>query len=723
MKKNCLNFLLTLFAIITVNIAKADEGMWLPIFLDQGPEAEMRRLGMKINAEDIYSVNKACLKDAVVHFGGGCTAELISDEGLILTNHHCGYSAIQAHSSLEADYMTNGFWAKTKKEELINKGLQASILIRMEDVTQKVLANVDPKMNEIQRQTLINMAIGTIEGLASKGNKYKIEVKSFNYGNQFIMVVYEVFKDVRLVGAPPSSMGKFGGDTDNWVWPRHTADFSLFRIYADKDNKPAEYSEDNIPYKPKYSFKISLKGVKKDDFTFVFGYPGETNEYLTSFAVNKIAFIENPAMIKIRQKRLEIFDKYMKGDKLTRLQYSAKYATVANYWKKMMGESLGIKRLNTVENKKLFEAEFQDWTIGNEERKNKYGNLINDFEAIYSELTPLSLAFDYLYEAGLGVELIKFAYNFNKIWELSTKKNISEKELTDVVDQVKASAKGFFKNYNVNIDKEVFSEVIKYYCTDLKPEFIPDTLKYYSKKFNGDYKLLADYVYKTSNMTSLAKVEKLLDKYTVKKVKNIEKDPAFIISKDIYKFYYNALYKKIVPLDTKLEELYRIYTAGIAEMNSNKKFYPDANSTLRIAYGKVDGYIGPDAVIYDYFTTLDGVIAKEDTSIYDYIVDKKLKDMWQKKDYGRYADSDGKMHVCFIANNHTTGGNSGSPVLNAEGHLIGINFDRVWEGTMSDIVYDPAKCRNISLDIRYCLFIIDKYAGATNLINEMKFAE
>lgn len=723
MKKNHIFLLIMLLSLFRSNLSRADEGMWLPIFLDQGVEAEMRRLGMKISAEDIYSINKACLKDAVVHFGGGCTAELISDEGLILTNHHCGYSAIQAHSTLETNYMTNGFWARTKQEELQNNGLQATILVKMEDVTQKVLANVNPKMSEMQRETLINMAISTIEGLASKGNKYKIEVKSFNYGNQYIMVVYEVFKDVRLVGAPPSSMGKFGGDTDNWVWPRHTADFSLFRIYADKDNKPAEYSADNIPYKPKFSFKISLKGVKKDDFTFVFGYPGETTEYLTSFAVNKIAFVENPAMVKIREKRLEIFDRYMTGNKLIRLQYSAKYATVANYWKKMKGESLGIKRLNTVENKKNFETEFQDWTVGNEERQKKYGNLLKEFEDIYSELTPLSLAFDYLYEAGLGVELIKFAYNFNKINDLSKKQNVSEKELTDAVDQVKASAKGFFKNYNINIDKEVFTEIIKYYCTDLKPEFIPDTLKYYSKKFENDYKALADYVYSTSNMTSVEKIDKLLDNYKAKNVKKIEKDPAFIISKDIYKFYYNALYKKIVPLETRLGELYRIYTMGIAEMNTGKKLYPDANSTLRVAYGKVDGYIGPDAVIYDYFTTLDGVIAKEDTNIYDYIVDKRLKDLWQKKDYGRYADADGKMHVCFIANNHTTGGNSGSPVLNAEGHLIGVNFDRVWEGTMSDIVYDPSKCRNISLDIRYCLFIIDKYAGATNLIDEMKIAD
>jgi hypothetical protein len=705
------------------NISVADEGMWLPILLNQGTEADMKRLGMKISSEDIYSVNKSCLKDAVVLFGGGCTAEIISEEGLILTNHHCGYSAIQGHSSLETNYMTNGFWAKSKTEELSNIGLQATILVRMDDVTKKVMENVDPKMNDIQRQTLINMAIGTIEALASKGNKYKVEVKSFNYGNQYVLVIYEVFKDVRLVGAPPSSMGKFGGDTDNWVWPRHTADFSLFRIYVDKENNPAEYSVNNVPYKPKYSFKISLKGVKKDDFTFVFGFPGETNEYLTSFAVNKIAFVENPAMVKIRQSRLNIFDKYMTSSKLIRLQYSAKYATVANYWKKMMGESLGIKRLNTVENKKEFETEFQNWAAGTEERQKKYGNLLKEFEDIYTELTPISLAFDYLYEAGLGVELIKFAYNFNKIYDLSKKQTVNEKELNDAVEQMKVSAKGFFKNYNQNIDKEVFVKVIGFYCTDLKPEFIPDTLKYFSKKFKNNFSAFADYVYSKSNMTSMAKVEKLLDKYNAKKVKNIEKDPAFIISKNIYKFYYNSLYKKIIPLETKLEELYRIYTAGIAEMNTGKKLYPDANSTLRIAYGKVDGYSGPDAVIYDYFTTLDGVIAKEDTSIYDYIVDKRLKELWSKNDYGRYADADGKMHVCFIANNHTTGGNSGSPVLNADGNLIGINFDRVWEGTMSDIVYDPEKCRNISLDIRYCLFIIDKYAGATNLINELKIAD
>jgi hypothetical protein len=701
----------------------ADEGMWLPIFLAQGPEAEMKRLGMKISAEDIFSMNKPSLKDAICLFGGGCTAEIISDKGLILTNHHCGYSAVQAHSTVEQDYLTDGFWAKSFAEELSNPGLKVSILVKMEDVTTQVLDGIPAGLTPDKRQALIDMKIAALEMDASKGSKNKVNIKAFYSGNQYIKAEYLVFSDVRLVGAPPSRIGKFGGDTDNWMWPRQTGDFSLFRIYTDKNNNPAEYSKDNVPYTPPYHLTISLKGVQPNDFTFVFGYPGSTQEYLPSCAIDRITNFENPATISLRGKRLEIYRKYMEQNKLTRIQYSAKYAGVENYYKKMIGENKGVKRTDIIAKKKLLEKQFVDWANADESRKKEYGHIVPDFEALYAKYAGNSLALEYLYEAGLGIEVVKLARGYEKLITLSQNKKKNDEELNKYIDQLKTGSKGFFKNYDSRIDKEVMAALLSIYFNNLDHASLPDEVLKIGNDYKGDFKKYSEDVFKKSILVDQQRLFDFLTTYTPSKAKVLLNDPAYKLAMSIVDYNKRVLNPKNEEFQDSFSELYQFYIKGLMEMMPDKKFYPDANSTLRVAYGKVSGFDPRDGVEYNYFTTLKGVIEKEDSTIYDYAVDEKLKGLYHRKDYGNYADKDGSMHVAFIATNHTTGGNSGSPVLNADGQLIGINFDRVWEGTMSDIVYDPQICRNISLDIRYCMFIIDKYAGAGRLIDEMTFAK
>lgn len=721
--KNKIAGILTVVLLFTGRNLIADEGMWLPILLNKGTEADMIRLGMKVSAEDIYNVNKPSMKDAVVLFGGGCTAEIISEQGLILTNHHCGYAAIQAHSSIENDYLTKGFWAMSQKEELPNPGLSASILVRMEDVTSRVLKDVTDGMNPEQKNALIEFQISLIEKEAAKNNKYEVMVEPFYYGNQYILVVYEVFNDIRLVGAPPSSIGKFGGDTDNWVWPRHTGDFSLFRIYTDKNNAAADYSETNIPYKPRYSFSISLKGVKPGDFTFVFGYPGQTQEYLYSEAVNRIANFENPANIKMRGLRLAVIKKYMEQNDTVRLQYSSKYFSIENYYKKMIGESNGVKRTDIIRDKQMLEKEFNLWANADDARKAKYGSLMSDFQKTYQEIAPYNLAVEYLYEGGLGIEFVRFAYAFDKLAELSKGKKVNDEQINKYIERLQAYTESFYKNYNPSIDKEVMAGLLKIYTEGLPDEYIPAQILDAKKAYKGDFQKYTASLFATSILLNKQKTEALLATYKPSESKEIINDPAYKLAKSIYSTYFDKFSSKVDELQARLDELYALYLQGLMEMQPDRRFYPDANSTLRVSYGQVMGFKPKDAVEYNYFTTLQGVLDKEDPEVYDYTVDEKLKKLYNDKDYGLYADADGSMHVAFVASNHTTGGNSGSPVLNAHGQLIGINFDRVWEGTMSDIVYDPEICRNISLDIRYCLFIIDKFAGAGHLVNEMKLVK
>jgi hypothetical protein len=710
--------LLLLFAKLFCSSSRADEGMWLPLLLQQLNEKDMQNMGLKITAEDIFSVNNTSLKDAIVLFGRGCTGGVVSDEGLILTNHHCGYGAIQAHSTVDNDLLTNGFWAMNKAQELKNSNVSVSFLIRMEDVTLAVLKGIEPIMNQSDKNAIIKENCKEIEKKATKGTKFSAQVRPFFYGNEFYLFVYEVFKDVRLVGAPPSSIGKFGGETDNWIWPRHTGDFSVFRIYADKNNEPADYSPSNVPYKPKKSLTISLKGVKENDFTFVYGYPGTTTEYLTSYALKMIYESENPSNINIRDKKLEIIGADMLLSDAVRIKYAAKYAGIANYWKKWMGENRGLKRIGAIEKRKLFEQKFCKWVNSDEKLKLKYGNLLNDFEQIYTAFSPLNLIYESFFEAALGAEVIKYAYGFKNLVLKSKEYADNNEDISSETELLKSITKNFFVNYNAPTDKKLLAEMLKLYFANLNKKNYPDIYKTISGKYKGDYTKYADYVFEKSVFVSEEKVNKLLAAYKASDYKTIVKDPAFILANSLYE----QIISKVIPdynyYNSKIDSLMNIYMCAIREMENGKVLYPDANSTLRIAYGKVKGYYPKDGVYYDYFTTLEGIMEKGFIDSNEYKVSPRLKYLYQNKDYGVYGKN-GMMPTAFIATNHTSGGNSGSPVLNAEGQLVGLNFDRVWEGTMSDLFFDPDECRNVSLDIRYCLFIIDKYAGAGYLLKEM----
>lgn len=680
----------------------------------------MIQKGLKIPLEQIYSVNQSSMKDGVVLFGGGCTGEIISDKGLILTNHHCGFSSIQALSSVDHDYITDGYWAMTQEQELPCPNLTVTFIIRIDDVSDSINKNLNANMSEIERDTKIRELSMKLEMKAVEGTQYEAKIKPFFNGNQFFLFVTEVFKDIRLVGAPPSSIGNFGADTDNWMWPRHTGDFSMFRIYADKDNKPSPYSKENVPYKPRYHFTISLKGVQKDDFTMVYGFPGSTKEYLPSYAIDIVEKISDPAKIKIRDARLKIMADGMRVSDTVRIQYAAKRRTLENAFKKWKGEIKGLKRLQTAEKKKEFEKSFAEWITAN--NKTAYKNLLKDFERTYGDYSNLTLANDYYTEGILGIELIGYAQNFQKLVELSEKEKPDEAEIKKEVDKLKTNSTGFFKNYDVRIDKDVFATLLKMYHDDVDKSFHPSIFKMIEENYKNDFKRYGDDVFAKTFITNSKKVEELLANYSAKSSKKIIKDPAYILMKNLVDNQKQKVAGEFTELTEQLNKMNRLYMAAQMEMQHDKKFYPDANLTLRVAYGQVEDYVPRNAVHYNYYSTLTGVMEKEDASNNEFIVPKKLKELYEKKDYGRYGINN-VLPVTFIASNHTTGGNSGSPVINANGELIGTNFDRVWEGTMSDYQYDPDECRNIAIDIRYTLFVVDKFAGCKRLVDEMTIVE
>ena len=709
-----LSLFITLFLTLAVGIAKAGEGMWIPMLL-QYNEKEMQEMGMKITAEDIYSINHSSLKDAIVLFGGGCTGEIVSDYGLLLTNHHCGYDYIQKHSSVEHDYLTNGFWAMNRSQELPCPGLSVIFLREMRDVTEKVLFNINVDMPEDERQAKIDENIKKLVAQFEKETQYKVSIKPFFLGNEYYVLFNEVYTDVRLVGCPPSNIGKFGGDTDNWVWPRHTGDFSIFRVYADKDGHPAVYSEDNMPYKPAKHLDISLKGAEEGDFAFVFGYPAHTNEYLPAVAVDQEANLLDPIRVDLRGKVLDIYNKYQEQDPKVRIQYAAKHANIGNGWKKWMGVTEGINHFHGVEKKRDYETRFYDWVMQSRSRY-MYANLLKDFKRNYQELEPYELAYTYLAEAGLRIELVSFAGRFAKLSEVT--KDTPQEDIDRMLNQLKGTAASFFKDYYEPIDREVavmaLTEYLKAQPSDFRPAFLNDI---------KDVNEYVDKLFAKSMFTNEAKVNALLDNFKVKDANKLANDPALKVYQSLIGFYRNDVYDHISSLNANIDRLRRIYMKGQMEMQPEKHFSPDANFTLRVTYGKVEGFKPKDGMTYKHFTTLEGIMQKENPDIYDYVVEPRLKQLYNNKDYGRYADKDGTMHVAFTASVHTTGGNSGSPILNANGQLLGLNFDRCWEGTMSDLIYDPAICRNISVDIRYVLFIIDKFAGAGHLIDEMTIVE
>ena len=695
----------------------ADEGMWLPLLLKK-KEADMQKNGMRISAEDIYNVNNASLKDAVMLFGTGCTGEFVSSQGLLLTNHHCGYSFIVSHSTVERDYLTNGFWAMSREEELPCRGLTITRLVYMEDVTSRVLEGVSDDMTEQKRQTLIEANIEKVKAKATEGNHYTAVIKPFYYGNQYFMYVNEVFKDVRLVGAPPSNIGKFGGDTDNWMWPRHTGDFSVFRVYADKDGKPAEYSKDNVPYTPKKHLKINIKGVNEGDFTFVFGYPGTTKQFLTSDAVDYVQNVEDPTRIKLRTARLDVYNRAMNESPAQRLRYASKVASVANGWKKWQGEVRGLKRLNAIEKKKAFEKDFNAWA----QDKEKYRDVLAQLKKTYADIKDLNLSYTYLSEAIFASDLMNQVKNVANIISLSEKNGKNEAEIIALTEKFYNSLQNYYSKDYVNhrkVDKEIFVKTMSIFYYDYAKKshyWLRDLIENHN---DGKAEEFFAKVYESSFLSNPQQAEKLLKNFKPKNVKKLINDPAVELFLPIWGQYMEKDRFELAFYDNKLDSLYRVYVDGIMKKDTKKEFYPDANLTLRVAYGNIKTYQPKDAITYEAFSTIEGIMEKENPEIYDYVVEPKLKQLYEKKDYGIYANEKGELPVAFIASNHTTGGNSGSPVLDKDGNLIGINFDRNWEGTMSDIMYDPSQCRNISLDIRYCLFIIDKFAGASHLIGEM----
>jgi hypothetical protein len=690
-------------------------GMWIPSLLKGMNETEMKNLGMKISAEDIYSVNQSSLKDAVPQFDGGCTAEMISDKGLLLTNHHCGFDAIQNHSTVEHDYLRDGFWAYKMEDELPNKGMVVMFVVRIEDVTTQVLEGVNAVANELDKQKKIQANIAALTNSLPKESWQENKIRTFYDGNQYVLFVTETFKDIRFVGAPPSAIGKFGSDTDNWVWPRHTGDFSLFRIYADKNNRPAEYAAENVPYKPKHFFPISIAGLKENDFTMVMGYPGKTQEYLPSIAVDQIVSTLNPAKIEVRDAALKAQDRFMRKDQAIKIQYASKYASVANYWKKWIGETKGLKKSNAVEIKKQFEADFQQKVIKSGKQA-EYGNLLSDFDKNYSEIKEYALARDYFTEVALrNTELLAVGYKLYQLEQILNTKG--EQAFTDRKNNLSNGISDFYKDYNSDVDKAVFEQLMQLYATKSPKQFLPQSLI-----DSNIIQLTAD-VFGTSKLTHLAGFKSLLEGDSKAVIEKINADKGYQLIKSIADAYLKNVAPKYDELNLKNTATQRTYMKAILELSpKSARIFPDANSTLRVTYGKVKGYKPNDGVVYEPYTYLEGVMEKYIPGDYEFDVPAKLVELYQSKDYGRYG-TNGKMPVCFIATNHTTGGNSGSPALDANGNLVGLNFDRVWEGTMSDIYYSPDICRNIMVDSRYILFIIDKFAGAQNLINELKIIQ
>ena len=694
---------LTLIAILFAIGARADEGMWLPSLISQRI-VDMQEKGCRLSAEDIYSVNEASLKDAVVLFGRGCTGELISPEGLLLTNHHCGYSQIQKHSSVEHDYLRDGFWAMTREEELKNEGLTVRFLERMEDVTDIILKGYDNSMDEKQRNMLVrDNASALLAHVRKEGNGIKASVEKLYYGNQYFLFVYREYTDIRLVGAPPSAIGKFGGDTDNWMWPRHTGDFSIFRIYADKNNNPAEYSEDNVPYKPKKYFHISTKGIKEGDFTMVYGFPGRTQEYIHSEAVRYIEEVGDPHKIALRTLRLDIMNRHQSQSQKVRIQYSSKHAGVANAWKKWQGEVKGLRKMKTVAVKKAYEAEFARWAKGGE-----FDSVVQKLDSLYLSYNKYQFLSDYYDETVRSCEVARFALSIHNQFKADGFDSINTKRLSEV----------FFKDYYMPIDKEIFVAMMSEYGKNVPEEFKPDYFQEQISHFKS-VENWAEWLFSNTIFTDPQKVASL----SAKDKKTVEQDPAFIFHNEFTKHAVNYIMPEYQILKAEIDLIQRDYMRGqivyAKTQRQAKDFYPDANLTLRVAYGHVKGYSPADGIYYKPSSTMKGIMEKDNPEIFDYNIPQRLRDVYSSRDFGPWHDETGYVPVCFLATNHTTGGNSGSPVINADGELIGINFDRVWEGTMSDLVFDPDICRNIALDIRYVLFTIDKIGGAGHLIEEM----
>ncbi|MCW3104041.1 MAG: Peptidase [Bacteroidetes bacterium] len=693
----------------------ADEGMWLPALLKNNYE-QMQKLGLKLTPEQLYDVNHSSLKDAVVWFNGGCTSEIISEQGLLLTNHHCGYEAIANHSTTANNILDNGFWAKSYAEEMPNEGMWVSILVRMEDVSDRVnkaLAGLDAKTADAKRAEIFK----AIEQEAKKDG-YDAQVKSMFKDNAFYLFVFEKFTDIRLVAAPPQSIGKFGGDTDNWMWPRHTADFSMFRIYANKDNKPAAYSKENVPYKPKKSLPVSIKGLNEGDYTMIFGFPGRTNRYETSYGIQLAIDKINPAIVALRDVRLNAWKEEMDKSDSVRLLMSSQFAKISNYWKYYIGQTEQLKHLKVLQEKQETEKQFAGWSKSNAE----YASILTNFENAYKDYNNYALHATYFREGVTGSSIIAFAANFTALEKALKADKPDDAEIKKTVDAIKAAAETFYKSFNAKSEEKILARLTQLFYENIPasqhPQYLTDLVKKSKGNTTGEkMDAFAKKAFEKSFMTSKEKTEKFLEKPELKK---LEADPAYAYFKAFLDNYIANIKPHIDAFNVVNAAEGKKYVKALMEMTGGKNFYPDANSTLRLTYGSVKAYQPKDGVEYSYYTTLSGVMEKENPAQFEFQVPAKLKELYKTKNYGQYANANGDINVAFISNNDITGGNSGSPVINGNGELVGLAFDGNWEAMSGDIYFDQKYKRTISVDIRYVLFLIDKFGGAQNLIDEMK---
>ncbi|MGB0976756.1 MAG: S46 family peptidase [Prolixibacteraceae bacterium] len=714
-----LHWVISLFLLIAVSIplkSRAEEGMWIPTLLEKYNMQDLQKLGFKLSAKDIYDVNHSSLKDAVVLFGGGCTGEIVSSKGLVLTNHHCGYASIQALSSVENNLLKDGFWAYSQKEELAVPSLKVRFLERMEDVSQIVLKGVDALKDQSKQKELIEERCDALIKQYSKDEFTEVSVKPILYGNQYFMYIYKIYKDVRLVGAPPSSIGKFGGDTDNWVWPRHTGDFSMFRIYATKEGAPANYSADNVPLQSKNHLKIKLGELNEGDPTMVMGYPGKTQLYLPSPAISMYQNVSFPTRISIRDLKLSTWKESMNKDPKVDIQYASKCARTANGWKKWQGAILGLSRFHAIERKQEQEKQFQAWVNEEPNRIAKYGHILSDFDSLYNEFVPYhkrQVFYEEIVERGADIfELCSILNTF--IHDKDKGLHVEKKDIIKKLDK-------FYKDYDPEVDANVLGKLLVLYKQNIDPKYYGESMDKVSRYISkGKF---ASRLYNKSFLVDSAATKSFIRKYKRKDRDKLTSDPIFHLKYEMDQTYVFTSFFKYQYIKEKISATQKLYVKALQEMNGDQPFMADANLTMRVSYGQIKGYNPKDGVYYSPFTTLKGVYQKSQQSIVDYQAPKKLIALYKEKNYGVYANKNGNLPVAFCASNHTTGGNSGSPVLNVKGELIGVNFDRCWDGTMSDLMFDPRFCRNIILDVRYVLFVIDKYAGATNLIEEMDIVE
>lgn len=679
----------------------------------------MQSEGMRITAEEIYSINNSSLKDAIVLFGGGCTAEIISEQGLILTNHHCGFGAIRTHSSVENDLLKNGFWAEDHSKELMNDDLKVTFVVRIEDVTLRVLNGVEDASAE-ERDEMIAKNIKSIQDEIKEENGHEGVVKPFFYGNEYYLIVSKTYKDVRLVGAPPSSIGKYGGDTDNWMWPRHNADFSLFRIYAGSDNQPAEPNEENVPYKPVRSLKVSISGAQEGDFAMIYGFPARTSTYLPSFAVERVINEMNPARIDMRSRSLAVLDPMMNNDPAIKIQYASKQSGISNAYKKWIGQNDGLKELKAVQKKLDFEDDLMERVNEDGSLKEQYGSVLIDLEKDFKAYNDLSFARAIFIEMVFyGPDIIRYSRRFTALAN-DHKKLKEEGKLDEEVQKLKEGTDNFFANHNVAIEQKMFDALFPSYISYLEGNFEPKIVAKIKNNYGSEPEAYTSYLFEKTMFTDPEKINALLDKFSSGKAKKILNDPLFRFQEDQFTSYLQKVRSGYGAAKKAVDNDMRMLVKARMEVFPDDVYWSDANSTLRLSYGKVEGSSPRDGMSYRYYSTIDGIIEKYVPGDPEFDLPLKMIELAEKKQYGQYADKDGSLHVCFTSSLHTTGGNSGSPVLNGNGELIGLNFDRSWESTMSDIMFDPDRCRNISVDIRYVLFIIDEFAGAKHLIDEME---